>query len=204
MMSRVYSTEELIQILADERKACMRGMRLKLNASPTGIHPFLDRFVRPEGIQKFTAYSDFRSTIHDYQRENQVSGMVWQRVTVRGNTLDYPRVDDQLIALPEDLVLLQSYQERIFAFWQSVTQGMDLYLSVNNGKDFRQISEVEVNQTLRFTEWATLWKHENSQFLEVVLQLGWGQPSEALYRRGFPDSGSEYIHAVHPGNRPIC
>ena len=30
------------------------------------------------------------------------------------------------------------------------------------------------------------------------------QPQEAAYRRGWPDSGSEYIHAVNPGNRPIC
>lgn len=44
---------------------------------------------------------------------------------------------------------------------------------------------------------------ENSSFLEMILQLGWGKPEEAYYKRGRPGSGSEYIHAVNPGNRPI-
>lgn len=53
------------------------------------------------------------------------------------------------------------------------------------------------------TEWASLCLFTNSQFLEIILQLGWGKPEEASYKRGFPASGSEYIHAVNPGNRPI-
>jgi len=35
------------------------------------------------------------------------------------------------------------------------------------------------------------------KFLEIVLQLGWGQPAEAAYKREWPASGSEYIHAVN-------
>lgn len=42
------------------------------------------------------------------------------------------------------------------------------------------------------------------ELLEMLLQLGWGQPSEAGDRRGWPQSGSENIHAVKPGQRPIC
>jgi hypothetical protein len=53
------------------------------------------------------------------------------------------------------------------------------------------------------TEWANLFQHGNSTFLEVILQLGWGKPEEASYKQGWPTSGSEYIHAVNPGKRPI-
>lgn len=46
----VYSTEELINILASERRACMNGERLNLAASASG-NPLLDKFLKPEGIQ---------------------------------------------------------------------------------------------------------------------------------------------------------
>jgi hypothetical protein len=52
-------------------------------------------------------------------------------------------------------------------------------------------------------QWSGLWKWENSNFLEIILQLGWGKPEEACYKRGFPASGSEFIHAVNPGKQPI-
>jgi hypothetical protein len=200
----VYSTKELIQILADERQACMRGKRLNLYASPTGFNPLLDQFVQPEGIQKFTAYNDFRATIHQYQREHQVSGIVWQQVEIRGETLRLPKVDDQLVALPADILVLREAKAAIVHFWHQVTEGLDLYLSVNHGRDYQPLTPADVNRIDLRTEWANLWKHENANFLEVILQLGWGKPEEALYKRGFPDSGSEYIHAVNPGNRPVC
>ena len=53
------------------------------------------------------------------------------------------------------------------------------------------------------TEWSSLGKWEKLDFLEIVLQLGWAKPEEAAYKWGRPDSGSKYIHAVNPGNRPI-
>jgi len=49
----------------------------------------------------------------------------------------------------------------------------------------------------------TLLKWENPNFLELILQLGWGQPQEATYKRGRPLAGSEFIHAVNPGCYPI-
>jgi hypothetical protein len=81
--------------------------------------------------------------------------------------------------------------------------GMDLYLSFNNSKQYQQILTSDVERIVQRTEWASLCKWENSSFLEMILQLGWGKPEEAYYKRGRPGSGSEYIHAVNPGNRPI-
>lgn len=203
LMSEVYSTEELIKILADERRACMNGERLNLAASASGS-PLLDQFLKPDGIQKFTAYRDFKAAVHRYQRQHQVSGIVWRQLTMKGKTLRYPAVDDQLAALSSDLEILKAAKVSILAFWHSVTQGMDLYLSINSGKDYRQIRLDEVGAITKGTEWASLSVHGNSTFLEIILQLGWGQPEEASYKRGWPLSGSEYIHAVKPNQRPIC
>ncbi|MCL1475230.1 hypothetical protein [Argonema antarcticum] len=202
-MTKVHTTEELIEILAHERQACLTGQRLNLTAKASG-NPLIDKFIKSDGVQKFTAYQDFKATIHRYQRENQVSGIVWRQIALKGKTLRIPEVDAELIALPSDMETLKAAKADLLAFWHEVTAGMDLYLSVNNGKDFRAIAPADVLRISYKTEWAGLCKFEKSDFLEIILQMGWGKPEEAVYKRGWPTSGSEYIHAVNPGNRPIC
>ncbi|MDB9377677.1 hypothetical protein [Nodularia sphaerocarpa] len=201
-MSKVYTTEKLIQILADERQACLKGKRLKLEVTVSG-NPVIDQFIKTDGLQKFTAYQDFKAAIHDYQRENQVSGIVWREMTVKGKTLHYPEVDTELIALSRDLEIIKATKNTILEFWYEVTAGMDMYLSFNNNKQHQKILQPDVERIAQITEWASLWKWENSNFLEMILQLGWGKPEEARYKRGRPQSGSEQIHAVNPGNHPI-
>lgn len=203
-MSKVYSTAELIKILEEERQACLHGRRLNLTAALSTGNPVIDGFLTSDGVQKFTAYQNFKVAVHEYQREHQVSGIVWREITVKGYTLRYPAAADQLIALPIDLITLKAAKASMLEFWQQVTEGMDLYLSVNSGKDFRSIEPTDLEAIDRRTEWASLWKWEKSDFLEILLQLGWGQPEEAYYKRGWPASGSEYIHAVKPGQKPIC
>ncbi|MEB3827684.1 hypothetical protein [Phormidium sp. CCY1219] len=203
-MAKVYSTQELIDILAQERRACLRGDRLNLSATPAIGLPVVDYFLKAEGLQKFTAYQDFKAAVHEYQRSHQVSGLVWRDIALKGKTLTYPQLDDQLICLPCDRETLKAAKASILEFWEGVTAEMDLYLRVNHGADYRQISPGDVAAIARKTEWATLFKWEKSDFLEILLQLGWGKPEEASYRRSWPDSGSESIHAVKPGNQPIC
>lgn len=199
----VYTTQELIEILANERQACLQGQRLNLAVKVSG-NVVIDKYLKAEGLQKFTAYQDFKAAVHRYQTENGVSGIIWRQLSVKGKTLCYPEVDAQLIALPSDIEILKQFKASIVAFWNEVTVEMDIYLSFNHGKNYRQITSVDVDRIIHRTEWASLWKSENSNFLEIVLQLAWGQPQEAAYKRGLPNSGSEYIHAVNPGNLPIC
>lgn len=201
-MSEVYSTEELIKILADERRACMNGERLNLTASASG-NPLIDRFLKPDGIQKFSAYRDFKAAIHRYQRQHHVSGIIWRQLTLKGQTVRYPAIDEHLVALSSDLEIIKTAKTSILAFWFSVTQDMDFYLSIKNGKDYRKIMPDDVGAIADTMEWVNLSCYENPTFLEIILQLGWGQPEEATYRRGWPSSGSEFIHAVNPGQRPI-
>lgn len=202
-MRKVYTTQELIEILARERQACMRGQRLSLTAKASG-NPIVDRFLSTEGIQKFTAYQNFRATVHQYQRDRGVSGLVWRQVAVGDRRLSFPMTDDQLVALPSDLATLRAAKASVLQFWYAVTPGLDIFLSLDRGRDYRLIDPAEVDGMAQRVEWAGVAKQERSDFLEIVLQLGWGQPDEARYRRGWPESGSEYVHAVVPGQRPIC
>lgn len=201
-MSKVYTTEELIQILRSERQACLKGERLKLEVTVSG-NPLIDQFIKSDGLQKFTAYEDFKAAIHDYQKKYDVSGIIWRKVTIKSKSLQYPEVDTQLIALTSDLEIIKNAKNSVLTFWYEVTDGMDLYLSFNNSKQYQNIIKADVERIALRTEWASLCVFENRNFLEIILQLGWGKPEEASYKRGRPHSGSEYIHAVNPGNRPI-
>ncbi len=207
-MAIPYSTDRLIEILAAERLACLNGQRLNLTAAAG--NPLIDRFLRTEGMQKFTAYQDFRAAVHDYQRQHNVSGIVWRQVTVKQHCLDYPEVHDQLIALPADLITLKTAKASVLDFWHHVTTSMDLYLAVDRGKQHQRIQPPDVDYTARRADWVMLTKYENPErqvgdasYLELVLQLGWGLPEEAHYRRSWPESGSEYVHAVNPGTQPL-
>ncbi|HIK19220.1 MAG TPA: hypothetical protein IGS53_28610 [Leptolyngbyaceae cyanobacterium M33_DOE_097] len=201
-MSSVYNTQDLIRILATERKACMNGQRLSLPVSPSG-NPAIDFFLKTDGIQSFTAYQNFRSAVHDYQRQHGVSGVVWHHLTFQGKPIRFPKVDDQLAALPNDLDLLDSAKAAIFEFWLDATRDLDLYLSLNAGKDYRKISPTDVDRIEQRSHWLSLQTQGKEPAQELILQLGWGQPEAAAYRQGFPESGSEYVHAVKPGGYPL-
>lgn len=202
-MTEVYSTEQLVQILAAEQRSCMNGQRLTLSARVSGVNPIIDQFINAEGIQKFTAYLDFRAAVHRYQREHQVSGIIWREITIRGRTLLYPQVDEQLIALDRDRDTLKAAKTDVLAFWLEQSAGMDLYLAIDQGREYQALTPAKVQGLACKTEWATLTKREQGNFFQLVLRLGWGEPGQSLYQRGWPEAGSELIYAVYPGDAPI-
>lgn len=203
-MQQGYDTQELIEILAAERRACLEGKRLYVSESASSGHPILDHFLQTEGLQKYNAFQGFKAAVHAYQQREKVSGLIWQQVTVRGEQLAFPMVHPQLRALPGDLEQLRSYVAPLVDLWGRMTQGLDLYLAVEQGKNFLPAGEADVAAILPRTHWATLQAWEREDFFEILLQLGWGQPGEAAHWRAWPDSGSEYVHGVLPGHRPIC
>lgn len=202
-MERVYSTEELLQILAAERRACISGERLNLAAQPSGMNHVIDRLIEPTGIQKFTAYENFRNTIHQYQQEHQVSGLVWQEIRLGDRPLRFPQIDEQLASLPQDLRVLGEAKPAVIDFWQQTTGAMALFLSLQRGIRFEPIEPELVERIVARSQWATVTHHGRGETLEIILQLGWGKPEAARYRRDFPNSGSEFIHAVYPGREPL-
>jgi hypothetical protein len=210
-MKQLYTTAGLLQILAEEYRSCVNGQRLSLTATVSGINPLIDQFLNPEGIQKFTAYLDFRTTVHRYQQEHQISGIVWRQLIHRDQVLNYPEVDEQLIALASDLKILQAAKPTVYQFWQqalareavNLNAPLDLYIGGNPGQEYQPITQPDVDQIAGRSEWATLSKHQQADFLELVLQLGWGKLEEALYKRGWPESRSQFIVAVTPGHTPI-
>ncbi len=203
-MEQAYTTQDLIDILARERQACLEGKRLSVSDSASSGHPILDHFVKTEGLQKYNAFQGFKEAVHAYQQEQSVSGLTWQSVTIRGESLTFPIVHPQLMALPEDLAQLKRHVTPVLDLWQRMTAGLELYLAVDQGKRFLPAQEEDVAAMVPRTHWATLQAWERDDFFEILLQLGWGQPADAAHWRSWPKSGSEYFHGVLPGCKPIC
>jgi hypothetical protein len=199
-MNKIYTTEELIQILAQERRACLQGQRLNMTSIDSG-NPLIDKFIKAEGLQKFTAYQDFKATIHQYQRDYNISGIEWRSLSIKNQNLVYPVIHEDLISLENDIHILQQSKQDILSFWYELTTEMDLYLTLNNGQDYCQITTEDVQRIAQRTEWAILTKIESKNYLELMLQLGWGKPEDASYKRGLPQSGSEFIYAVYQGDQ---
>ena len=201
-MSKVYTTEDLLNILAAEYQACLKGQRLNLAATTTEVNPVVAPFVNTEAVQKFTAYRDFRDTIHRYQIEHQVSGIVWRQLTVKGQTIQYPEVAEQLLALPQDLEILRQAKANILYFWQNAIAGMDLYFATNHGREHRPLVVSELVPLASNRTWLSLSKHERNDFLQLVLLLGTPE-SQMTGAPSWLDRGSEFVCAVNPGQTPI-
>lgn len=213
-MLKVYTTQELLVILQEEQRACMRGDRLSLglpqsapnpanHANFVTSSPFLDQFLEFSGFQKFAAYEQFRQAIHAYQRQEQISGIVWDEIKIHDRALRFPRVHEDLISLESDLLTLHAAKPAIVQFWQQVTPQMTFFLALQGGKTFEPITLPNIDRIIDRCEWATLSSHGRSAQLEILLQIGWGKPEVACYRRGFPEAGSDTIHAVFPGREPV-
>ncbi|BAD78585.1 hypothetical protein [Synechococcus elongatus] len=199
----IYSTADLIEILARERQACLRGDRLDLLTPPTG-HPVFDRFFQTEGLQKYAAFAGFRSRVQDYQQQHHISGLVWQQLRTDGAFLQFPEVHPDLLALESDRLQLQAALPSVLGFWWQVCRGLDCFLAVDRGRAFEPIQQAAIAPIAARSEWATLRQEPRSQGQEWILQLSWGDPAEAQTWRQWPQSGSEYIHAVPTGTTPIA
>jgi hypothetical protein len=175
-----YTTRDLLAILAAEKQACINGKRLNLKATVPGINPLIDQFLNLEGVQKFSAYQDFRAAVHRYQLEKQVSGILWKQISYQSQTLTYPHIDEELIALPRDLVVLAEAKANIYDFWQGVTQDMSLYQAVQRGGDCPPLQSAELANLLNQADWANIEIHTYPDFVQIILQLGWGQPKPAV------------------------
>lgn len=200
-----YTTTELLAIVEAEQRACVQGKRLSLRASqPTG-NPAIDYFLDNSGIQSYQAFQDFKGAIQAYQREHQVSGVVWQTIALGDQHLTYPVVDDRLWALPADLQLLRDHRDHVVNFWRSGVRqwNLDLYQAHPRGKGYQPITQDDIRTIVQRSEWATLVLWSGQTLLEVILQLGWGQPCLATQSNATPQGGGNQIHAVLPGSQPL-
>ena len=131
MVLMTYSTKELIEILDRELKENLKGKRVVLSSAERINDPVVAKALNMNQVNKVFAYRDFRSQIHKYQHNHQVSGIVWRTCTFEQQSITYPEIHNQLVPIPSDKEILLGAKSEILDFWYQATAKMKFWL-VNN------------------------------------------------------------------------
>ncbi len=99
---------------------------------------------------------------------------MWKDLTINAQTLHYPEVHGQLVALDTDLQILKGAKKSMLTYWEQVTANMDLYLSMSNGREHERIHKLDVERIAQRTEWVSFLKWENGNFFRVNFTDGLG------------------------------
>lgn len=183
-----YSTQQLIDILEQEMRATWKGERILLSSAQRIDNPVLAKAINLEKANKVFAYQDFRRQVHHYQQQYQVSGIIWRDCTFEHQSIRYPEIHNQLIALDSDKEILIAAKASVISFWREMTQGMNFWLA----SERRQIALELLEKFIQQTEWAEI----DAAQTELYLGLCWGNPQEHQYLWAKPKSGCHRIIAT--------
>ncbi len=181
-----YSTKELIQILEQELQANWQGKRVVLSSENRLNNPVVSKAINMDKVNKVFAYRDFRSEIHAYQLEHQVSGIIWRESTFKGSKISFPQIHNQLIPIHGDKDILMTYKREILSFWWQVTADLNIWLME---KTPQKITRETVENFIKLTEWVEI----EAAKTELYLGLCWGNPAEYQYKWAYPLSGCHRI-----------
>ncbi|MBF2058395.1 MAG: hypothetical protein IGQ45_14575 [Cyanobacterium sp. T60_A2020_053] len=185
-----YNTKELIDFLEMELKATWSGKRLIFNTPEKLDNPVVAKALDMDKTGRVFIYRDFRRQIHEYQQQNNVSGLIKRQITFADKSCSFPEVYNQLIAIEGDKQYLMDAKKSVIDFWQEVTAGMKYFLS--DGRP-SPISISELEKLYQQAEWAELDTGRD----EVYLGLCWGNPNEYVNRWALPESGCHRIIACY-------
>jgi hypothetical protein len=184
-----YTTEQLIQILDQELQANWRGERILMSSDDRIRNSVISKAIGSEKLSKVFAYQDFRSQIHQYQLQHEVSGIIWRTCTFRGERVRSPELHNQLIPVPGDKEILMTAKASILAYWKRMTQNMTLW---RGGNDPVKITPDFVERLTQEAEWAEI----DAAQTDLYLTLCWGNPQECHYQWSWPHSYCERIIAA--------
>ncbi len=183
-----YTTEELLSFLDQELRAAWRGERVVLSSTER-LNPVVAKAIGTEKLSKVFAVQDFRDQIHQYQREHNVSGLVWHTCHFGGRSHQFPELHPHLIPIPADKATLVAAKVGVIEFWRSAIAGLQLWQS---GPPPRPVALATVERWIAETEWAEV----DATRTELYLHLCWGNPKVCHYDWAKPESGCKRIIAA--------
>ena len=195
-----YSTQQLIQILERELQANWKGERILLSLKERMDDPILALVMDAKKMSKIFAYPEFRRQIHQYQKDCQVSGIVWRTSTFKGKSILTPELHNQLIPIPGDKEILIAAKESTLTFWREVTENLNFWLSDRFSCDpddrLQKIDRQLCEKLAANAEWTEI----DAAIDALYLGLCWGNPQEYQYRWAAPESG--YYRIIAARNEP--
>lgn len=184
-----YTTQQLIKILEQEMRATCKGERILLSSDYRIDNPVVAKALNMQKVSKVFAYQDFRAQIHQYQQQNNVSGLIWRNCHFKGKSVRFPELHNQLIAVSGDKEALMAAKDSVLEFWREMTQTMNFWIVAHRR---RQISPDSINEFIQQAEWAEI----DATRTELYLGLCWGNPQEYQYQWAKPTSGCHRIIAA--------
>lgn len=187
-----YTTQDLLAILDQELRAAWRGERVVLSSAERLNNSVVAKALGAEKLSKVFAVQDFRSQIHQYQRQHQVSGLVWHTCRFGGRSLQFPELHPQLIAIPADKAALVAAKVEVINFWWQSIANLRLWQAGRPPVPPCPITASAVEAFISQAEWAEI----DGTRTELYLSLCWGEPKECHYDWARPTSGCERIIAA--------
>ncbi|MGB3203584.1 MAG: hypothetical protein WBB28_01210 [Crinalium sp.] len=116
--------------------------------------------------------------VWNIQRKHNISGLQELKTSLGDQLICHPWVSDELVLIPEDLIVLNQWKMKLFTYWsQHVTKNqLRIYRCTPDG--WKQGSVDEVKALLPFHQWADIFE-----------EVTYISPSE-MERQGFDTSRS--------------
>lgn len=184
-----YNTQELIDFLEYELCATAKGERISFSTEEKLDNPVVSKAIDMHKVGRVFIYRDYRRQIHQYQRNNQVSGIVWRNIKFKEQSIRFPELHNQLIEVEGDKQILMEAKQSVLDFWHNMTTDMRFYLS---GNPHQEVSQSYLQLLYKEAEWAEIDGGKD----ELYLGLCWGNPQEYIYKWANPDSGCHRIIAT--------
>ena len=184
-----YTTAQLLDILAAEMKAAVRGDRVLLSTDSRIDDPVIAKAIGPQKLSQIYAFRDFRDQIHQYQIAEGGSGIVWRDCHFKEHSVRFPEIHPQLTATAEDKLRLGAAKGAVIAFWRAAIKDLDLWRA-GNPPEPTDLDRVET--LIEHAEWADVEATRS----ELYLLLCWGNPKESYYAWAYPESGCDRVIAA--------
>ncbi len=184
-----YTTKQLVHFLEQELRATWQGKRISLTAEEKIDNPVIAKAIDVEKVGRVFSYRDFRSQIHQYQLEHQVSGIVWREVKFKDKSFLFPELYNQLVEVEGDKQYLLNAKESVLDFWREITEDMKFYLTEDR---VNPITNEHLESLYREAQWAEI----DIGIDEIYLGLCWGNPKDYIHKWAKPDSGYYRIIAT--------
>jgi len=163
MTKRIYTTEELSEILKAELRACMNGQRtfpMPPEAESIAKKYPLGSILSADRIFQIGCYHEFRDQVQQYQLEHGISGLKTGKYTIRKREYIFPVPEDQLNLNQNDYEILKSVKTEIIDAFLSFDDGFT-YLSFDHEDSKTGLIQVEttanyVRYFAEISDWAEL------------------------------------------------
>ena len=201
------TTEQLVSFLKNYLDKCIAYDVSWSKALRQGCYEYLGN---KEGkVPGGDSYCKVREEVWQYQRDHNVSGIVWEEIFYRGESVRIPHVHDQLISIPGDKEVLIAARPEILDWWATATKGMELW-KLSKSEEHEPIHLEEILASTPSAEWAKVYFCDSplnvanmkkrqicsKVIFELKLELCWGIPENVIYIGSYPKSGSQWFSAT--------